>query len=73
MAYTTVNFPSKAAAKRALANGEEFGVFNPGAPLTPPIPRDFTGQVAVEGPHYPKPHRWYAEATVENGVVVKLT
>ncbi len=24
----------------------------------------------VEGPHYPRPHRWYAEVEVKNGVVV---
>lgn len=33
---------------------------------------DFTGKVCLEGPHYPKPHSWYAEAELVNGVVVKV-
>lgn len=30
------------------------------------------GKEFVEGPHYPAPHTWYAEVTVENGIVVKV-
>ncbi len=30
------------------------------------------GVLAFEGPHYPQPHKWYAECTVENGVIVKV-
>ena len=30
------------------------------------------GRVFLEGPHYPAPHSWYAEATLENGAVVKV-
>jgi hypothetical protein len=29
-------------------------------------------RVTLEGPHYPQPHRWYAEATVRDGVIVKV-
>lgn len=28
--------------------------------------------MTLEGPHYPAPHTWYAEATVEGGVVMKV-
>jgi hypothetical protein len=27
----------------------------------------------VEGPHYPKPHTWYAKVEVKDGIVVKVT
>lgn len=30
------------------------------------------GWVALEGPHYPAPHSWYARARVEDGVIVKV-
>ena len=28
--------------------------------------------VALEGPHYPQMHKWYASAMIEDGVVVKV-
>lgn len=30
------------------------------------------GTFCVEGPHFPKPHRWYAQVEVKNGKVVKV-
>lgn len=33
-------------------------------------PRD--GTIYCEGPHYPEPHRWYAQCTVKDGVIVKV-
>jgi len=30
------------------------------------------GTITLEGPHYPEPHRWYAQATVKDGEVVKV-
>jgi hypothetical protein len=30
------------------------------------------GTVYLEGPHHPKPHRWYAQATLKDGVVVAV-
>ena len=67
MAYTTTNFPSKKALKEAVKNGNQIGVFSPG-----PFPVTDNGTVAIEGPHYPEPHRWYATVTVENGVIVQV-
>jgi len=32
-----------------------------------------SGPVTLEGPHYPKPHRWYASAELVDGVVVKAS
>ena len=65
--YVDPNFPSKKALKDALTAGQTVYVFSPG-----PFPCPQNGRVAVEGPHYPKPHRWYGEATVENGKVVSV-
>lgn len=53
--------------KRRLAAGERVEVFAPGLG-TPPT----NGKCSVEGPHYPKPHTWYGEVTVVNGVVTKV-
>lgn len=33
-------------------------------------PKD--GTIFVEGPHYPQPHKWYAQCTVKDGVIVKV-
>ena len=46
-------------------------VFQPNGDLTGSQPPT-NGTVCLEGPHYPEPHRWYAQATIENGVVVKV-
>jgi hypothetical protein len=67
--YTNENFKTKKALKEAVKAGERVTVYNPGPFGEPPA----NGTVSVEGPHYPKPHRWYARATMENGVVVKVT
>jgi hypothetical protein len=66
--YTDVNFKSKKALKEAVAGGRHIGVFNPGPFGDPPD----NGTVCVEGPHYPEPHKWYAEVTVAGGIIVKV-
>jgi hypothetical protein len=67
MAYVHPNFKTKKALKEAVAAGKEVTVYQPG-----PFPIKQNGQIAVEGPHYPQPHTWYATVVVENGVVVKV-
>ena len=71
--YTVINFPTKKALKDAVAAGTAIRVFQPNDVYgkTDAISR---GEhiVDLEGPHYPKPHKWYAEATVRDGVVVKV-
>jgi len=69
MSYTITNFRTKKALKDAVATGEVVQCYQPG--LGPDL-SDFTGKVYLEGPHYPEAHRWYAEAWMENGVVVKV-
>lgn len=67
--YTTTDFQTKKALKEAVKRGDWVGVYQPG-PFGGNEPKN--GRVCVEGPHYPKPHRWYAEVTLENGRVVKV-
>ncbi len=66
--YTDVNYSSKKEFKEAIAKGEKVRVYNPG-PFGPP---PSNGNVAVEGPHSPKPHKWYAQVTLKDGFVVKV-
>ena len=48
----------------------EVTVYQPG-PFGGNVPAN--GKVYLEGPHYPEPHRWYATAILENGIVVKVS
>lgn len=67
--YTHTNFRTKKAFKKAVADGDGVTVFQPG-----PFGGDekTNGTVAIEGPHYPQPHKWYATATLKNGFVIKV-
>lgn len=68
--YTTRNFKTKKALKDAVAAGEKISVYQPG-----PFGGSANTQNGVcylEGPHYPEPHKWYAEATLKDGVVIKV-
>jgi hypothetical protein len=67
MAYVSPNFPTKKALKEAVAARQIVTVFSPGIGSVP-----LTGEVDVEGPHYPKPHTWYAEVMVVSGIVTKV-
>jgi len=67
--YTERNFKSKKALKEAVASGEEIGTFSPSI-----FPPKRNGTITLEGPHYPEPHRWYAQARVdEDGIIIKGT
>lgn len=67
MSYTVKNFKSKKELKQAVATKEQVRCFQPG--LGPDLTR-FNGTIYLEGPHYPKPHKWYAQAKLKDGVVV---
>jgi hypothetical protein len=66
MAYVSGNPKTKKALKELVANGKA-DVFMPGLGSVPT-----NGAVTLEGPHYPKPHRWYASGTMKDGVLVKV-
>ena len=66
--YTDTNFKTKKALKEAVASGKQVTCYSPGA-----FPCPENGMIALEGPHYPEPHRWYASAVLKDGVVVKVS
>jgi len=66
--YVEPNFRTKKELKQALREGRKVGVFSVG-----PFPAALDGRVSVEGPHYPEPHRWYAQVEVRDGSVVRVT
>lgn len=71
MAYVNPNFPTKKAFRTAVEEGMAVELYQPNGDLTgTTIPMN--GKVFVEGPHYPKPHTWYAEVTLENGEIVRI-
>jgi hypothetical protein len=67
MAYVSPNFKTKKALKTALADGKYVDVYQPGLGTVPE-----NGRIALEGPHYPAPHTWYAEGTMVNGKLAKV-
>ena len=56
--------------KEAVAAGHFVSIFQPGGIFSGNEIRD--GVTAVEGPHCPKPHTWYAQVTLKDGRVVKV-
>lgn len=65
--YTVKNYRTKKELKADVAAGERVEIYSPG-----PFPAPRNGRVALEGPHYPEPHKWYADCDVESGCVVKV-
>ena len=68
MAYIVGNPKTKKAAKELVKQGQA-KAFEPGLAISEP-PRN--GVIYIEGPHFPQPHRWYAKATIVDGVITKL-
>lgn len=67
--YTSQNFKTKKALREAIASGKRITVYQPG-PFGGNEPKD--GTVFLEGPHYPEPHKWYAQGTLKDGVLVSV-
>jgi hypothetical protein len=65
--YVEPNFKTKKALKEAVKAGDQVTVFSPG-----PFPAATEGRVSIEGPHYPKPHSWYASVEISGGRVVRV-
>ena len=68
MPYTEINFKSKKALKEAVAEGRRIGVYQPNDIFN----RVFeAGEwITLEGPHYPQPHKWYAEAKLGDDLCI---
>lgn len=69
MSYVNPDYATKKAFKLAVLAGVKHATYNPSGMF--PTPQ--SGRDVIEGPHYPKPHRWYAAVQVEDGIVVKVT
>jgi len=67
--YTTFNYRTKKALKEAVTAGRDVSVWQPG-PFEGSVRRN--GDVTVEGPHYPEPHRWYARVTLVDGIITRV-
>jgi hypothetical protein len=67
MTYVNPDFNTKKALKTAIEQSKQIEVFQPGLGTVPA-----NGTVYLEGPHYPKPHRWYAQGTMQDGKLVKI-
>jgi len=68
MAYVDPDYKSKKEFKEAVAKGVPHYPYNPSGLF--PEPQD--GTTVIEGPHFPKPHKWYARVRVEKGIVTKI-
>lgn len=67
--YTSPNFTTKKALKAAIKAGHTVTVFQPG-PFGDNVPGE--GEISVEGPHFPKPHTWYARVKLVQGAIAKV-
>lgn len=69
--YADVNFKTKKELKQAVKDGRKIGVHQSNGDIfgVEP-PKD--GEVTLEGPHYPEPHRWYARVELKNGFIKKV-
>ena len=65
--YTSINFKTKKALKEAVAAGKTVTIFAPGmgTPKT-------DGVEFISGPHFPEPHRFYAQVTMRDGKVIAV-
>jgi len=66
MAYVNPNYATKKQFIEAVRAGVGHRTYNPSGMFQ----TTQWGSDSVEGPHYPKPHKWYAAVKVENGIVV---
>lgn len=66
MAYVSRNFKTKKEFIASVKAGDKHSTYNPSGMFE----TTKNGSDVIEGPHYPKPHRWYAAVVVRDGVVV---
>lgn len=65
--YAAGNPKTKKQLREWLASGRRIEVFSPG-----PVPPPYNGTCTLEGPHYPQAHKWYAQATIVNGLITSI-
>lgn len=67
--YTVEDFKTKKALKEAVSSGRQVETYQPGGTFE----ANKNGRISLEGPHYPKPHTWYASAEIRDGFIVPGT
>lgn len=65
--YVFPNVKNKKELKKLLDEGKEVAVYSP-----EPFPCPSSGEVSLEGPHFPKAHTWYARGIVKDGYLVSF-
>jgi hypothetical protein len=68
--YISPNFKTKKLLREAVMSGRKVTIFQPG-PFGGSEPQNAKG-IAIEGPHYPAAHSWYAQVDVVDGFVTKV-
>jgi hypothetical protein len=71
--YTAINFRTKKDLIEAVAAGRKVNVYQPNSDLFESYKKPTDGEIALEGPHFPASHTWYASAVIKNGHIVKVT
>lgn len=66
--YTDTNFKTKKEFLNAFHSGQKIHAYQPGGFFA----SQTVGPAALEGPHYPAAHTWYASVTLEDGYVVRV-
>jgi hypothetical protein len=69
--YTVINYKTKKEVVEAVKSGRQVAVFQPNAGIFG-HEKAADGSVYLEGPHYPQPHRWYAQGVAKDGVLVSV-
>jgi len=66
--YAYGNPKTKKELRQWVSEGKQIKAYQPGGIF----PSQKDGQSVIEGPHYPKPHRWYAQVTLKDGIIVSV-
>lgn len=66
--YCDRNFKTKKAMKEAFKAGDQITVYQPGGMF----PSQKDGSICIEGPHFPEPHKWYANVEIKNRIIIKI-
>lgn len=66
MSYVDPDYKTKKDFITAVKSGIKHRTYNPSGMF----PTEQNGDDTIEGPHYPKPHKWYSAVKVVNGIVV---
>ena len=67
--YAVTNYRTKKALKTDVLAGVKVATFQPGPFGAEP---KVHGRAFLEGPHFPEPHRWYAQVELKDGLVVRV-